>query len=479
MNPRFHGSLTLAMVLALTAPAMAQQPSDSPTGPGKPTAAAPATTPAAAPETAPAKTKEEEEAAAAEASWKKGRPIVMQYYRPQDIRGLNVFETTKVPGVEFKGFKLDVGAAFTAQVQDLSHRNTATPSLVGGANVNELANIGLGFNNSTANVNLHAQLAPGIRVALTSYLSSRHHNETWVKDGYIQIDDSPIDFVPLKAIMQIVTVKVGHMEINYGDAHFRRSDNGNALYNPFVGNYILDAFTTEIGGEVYLKASSLVAMASVTAGEIRGSVLTPGKRGPSFIGKLGVDRQINKDLRVRLTGSMYRSPKSLSNTLYSGDRAGSRFYYVLENSAATETAQKDSGLINPGFKNKVTAMQMNPFVKFRGLELFGVIERAEGKASTEATERVWKQYALDTVYRFLPDEKLFVGARYNRAHGAAAGIDGDVGANRWEVGGGWFITANVMAKAEYVNQKYFGYPAANIRNGGKFKGFMMEGIVAF
>ena len=54
--------------------------------------------------------------------------------------------------------------------------------------------------------------------------------------------------------MQIVTVRVGHFEINYGDAHFRRSDNGNAIYNPFVGNYIMDAFTTEIGGEVYLKA---------------------------------------------------------------------------------------------------------------------------------------------------------------------------------------------------------------------------------
>ena len=93
---------------------------------------------------------------------------------------------------------------------------------------------------------------------------------------------------------------------------------------------------------------------------------------------------MNKDLRVRLTGSMYKTDKSMSNTLYGGDRAGSRYYYVLENTAATEAAQKDSGLINPGFKNKVTAMQMNPFVKFRGLELFGVIERAKGKASAEA-----------------------------------------------------------------------------------------------
>ena len=43
----------------------------------------------------------------------------------QDQRGLNVFETTKDPGVEFTGFKLDFGAAFTSQVQNLSHRNTA------------------------------------------------------------------------------------------------------------------------------------------------------------------------------------------------------------------------------------------------------------------------------------------------------------------------------------------------------------------
>jgi len=118
-------------------------------------------------------------------------------------------------------------------------------------------------------------------------------------------------------------------------------------------------------------------------------------------------------------------------------------------------------------------------VKFRGLELFGVVERSEGKAAVEATERIWKQYAVDTVYRFLPGEPVFVGARYNRAHGALPGIDGDVGANRWQFGSGWFITANVLAKAEYVSQKYFGYPAANIKNGGRFNGMMLEGVIAF
>jgi hypothetical protein len=462
----------LIALLAMTSPAGAQQIAERAAPPASPTSAPKATV-----VEEPAATTAAE--AAAEASWTKGRPITMQYFRQQDKRGINVFETTKDPGVEFTGFKLDFGAAFTSQVQNLSHRNTAAPNVVSGVNANQLADIGFGFNNSTANLNLHAQLAPGVRVALTSYLSSRHHNETWVKEGYVQIDQSPIDFAPLNALMEIVTVRVGHMEINYGDAHFRRSDNGNALYNPFVGNYIMDAFTTEIGGEAYLKASSVIAMGAVTAGEIRGTVLSPGQRGPTYIGKIGVDRQISSDLRVRLTGSMYKTNKAMSNTLYGGDRAGSRYYYVLENTAATESAQASSSLINPGFKNKVTAFQMNPFVKFRGVELFGVLERSEGKASTEAAERVWKQYAVDLVYRFLPDEKLFVGARYNRAHGVLAGIAGDLGANRWQFGGGWFVTPNVLAKAEYVNQQYFGYPAGHIRNGGKFNGMMLEGVIAF
>jgi hypothetical protein len=459
-------AMTLTALLALTSPVAAQQGSE-----GGPQSTEPAAVSAPTPET--------DAAAAAESSWKTGRPITMQYYRALDKRGINVFETTKDAGVEFTGFKLDFGAAFTSQVQNLSHSNAASPNVINGVNANQLADIGFGFNNSTANLALNAQLAPGIRVTLTSYLSSRHHNETWVKDGYIQIDRSPVDIALLKMLFEITTVRVGHMEINYGDAHFRRSDNGNAMYNPFVGNYIMDAFTTEIGGEVYLKTAGVIAMGAITGGEIRGTVLTPGQRGPTVIGKLGVDRQVKKDLRVRLTGSMYKTDKAMNSTLYGGDRAGSRYYYVLENTTATETAQKDSGLINPGFKNKVTAFQMNPFVKFRGLELFGVLERAEGKASAEANERIWKQYAVDAVYRLLPDETLFVGARYNRAHGALTGITGDAGANRWQFGGGWFITPNVLAKAEYVNQKYFGYPTTNVKNGGKFNGMMLEGVIAF
>ena len=408
-----------------------------------------------------------------------GRAITIQHLRPNDQRGINVFEPPKEPGVEYSGFKVDFGAAFTSQVQALEHENTAVPVMVNGVNGNELADIGFGFNNSTANVYLHAQLAPGVRVQLTSYLSSRHHNETWVKDGYILIDELPIDVGALNNLMKYVTLRVGHFEINYGDAHFRRTDNGNAMYNPFVGNYLMDAFTTEIGGEVYVRAKGLIAMGAITGGEIRGTVLTPARRGPTYIGKLGFDRTVRPNLRVRMTGSVYTTDKAMSSTLYGGDRAGSRYYYVMENTQATESAQFTSGLINPGFRNKVTAVQFNPFVKFHGLEFFGVVERAEGSASTETSDRTWNQYAADVVYRFLPREQMYAAIRYNKASGILTGITDTVGADRWQLAGGWFITPNVLMKGEYVTQKYNGFPETNIRSGGKFHGVILEGVIAF
>ena len=408
-----------------------------------------------------------------------GRPITIQHVRPQDQRGINMFETSKDPGVEYKGFRVDFGAAFAAQFQGLRHENAAQPNVVNGVNANQLIEIGNGFNNSTANLILHAQLADGIRVQLTSYLSSRHHNETWVKDGFIQMDKSPIPLPPLETLMKYVTLKVGHFEINYGDAHFRRTDNGNAMYNPFVGNLIMDAFTTEVGAEAILRNKGVIVVGSVTGGEVRGTVLSPKQRSASYIGKLGFDRQVKPNLRVRLTGSMYKTNNSASNTLYGGDRAGSRYYYVVENTAATESAQFTSGAINPAFRNKVTAFQVNPFVKFGGLELFGVIERAEGRASAEAANREIRQYALDTIYRVGPNDELFVAARYNKVEGQLAGITGDVGANRWQLGGGMFLTPMIMAKLEYVKQEFTGYPVTHVRHGGKFNGLMLEGVVGF
>lgn len=405
----------------------------------------------------------------------------LQHFRPHDKAGMNVFEPPKEPGAPYEGFVIDWGAAFAQQFQALDHGNAASPNVVDGTDLNSLVEIGPGFNLATANLYLGAQLAEGIRVHLTTYLSSRRHSEAWVKEGYVLVDRVPmIESERLDRIMDYVTVRAGHFEINYGDVHFRRTDNGSAIYNPFVGNYILEAFTTEIGGELYVRTpGGLLGMLAVTGGEIKGAVERHDDRAPAVYAKLGFDREVTEGVRARLTGSVYTTTRSLNNTLYSGDRAGSRYYLVLENPTGSVSENATSGRLNPGFGDEVTAFMVNPFLKVRGLEIFGVIERAEGRSDGESNERVWTQYSGEAVYRFFRDEDLYLGGRYTTASGELRGFANDVSVDRLQAAAGWFLTDNVLVKAEYVSQSYEDFPATDIRSGGEFDGFVVEGVVAF
>jgi hypothetical protein len=402
------------------------------------------------------------------------RVFTLSHYRPHDARAIDQFEWPKDEGAPYKGFTMEWGAAFTQQFQGLSHKDDPTPLTP----ATTLMPIGSGFNNADANLYMDAQLAKGIRVAMTSYLSSRHHNETWVKDGYLLIDGAPWENPTLDRLMQTLTLRVGHFEINYGDAHFRRSDNGQAMFNPFVGNLLMDAFTTEIGAEVYARRNGYLGMIAVTGGEVRGTVLKPDSRSPSVMGKFGFDRQVKPDVRVRLTGSFYTTHTSANNTLYTGSRAGSRFYYVLENINASDTGNAWSGDVRPDFSSRVTAFVANPFVKVRGLELFGNIEQARGRSATETVDRAMKQWAGEALYRFCRNQ-LYVAGRFNQANGRLLGMPNDVKVQRIEGSAGWFITTNLEAKTEYVRQDYTDFPAASIFHEGQFHGVMFEAVVSF
>lgn len=398
--------------------------------------------------------------------------------------GLNEFESPKAETESFEKVNLKIGGNFNQSFQALSHSNTADIQQNPNA---KLVNIVPGFNTAVANLYFDVNLAEGVYMNMALYLSSRHHNETWVKGGYIRFDKLPFLKIDLlDEIMRYTTIKVGHMEINYGDAHFRRSDNGNAMYNPFVENYIMDAFTTEIGAEIDVTHNGFLGVLAATNGMINGRVLgydpvpgaSDGKSKPALIGKLGYDKQLNSDLRVRLTGSVYHTAGSNANTLYGGDRAGSHYYGVMDNALTTSTFT--SGRLNPGFGDKVTSMMGNLFVKYGGLESFTTIESANGRGRTETTgERAASQIATDLVYRFGKNEDFWVGARYNVANARLNGYTEDVTVDRLAVSAGWFVTKNIMAKLEYVTQNYDGFIDTDIRNGGKFSGLALQAVVGF
>ena len=303
--------------------------------------------------------------------------LKINYFRAPDQTGINVFEPSKTDLGTYDGLKVRIGGNFTQQFQMINH---STGGMItdteGNSTPIALYNLASGFNTAAANLNFAFQIEDGIQVVLENYMSSRHHSEFWVKGGYIQVDKLPMFGNP-DWFSKNLRVKIGHFQRNYGDQQFRRTDNGNAMWNPFVGNYITDAFTTEIGGEVYLfPVDGLLLMGGMTAGYIGGNiaatpVAAPGQeqqqRNPTLYLKATYDKQLSELVRFRLSASMTANGNQNRNTLYGGDRTGSRYFMALEAANATAAANFTSGRWNPNFTNKLVAFQVNPFVKVAGL----------------------------------------------------------------------------------------------------------------
>ncbi|HTA26290.1 MAG TPA: hypothetical protein VK809_00770 [Bacteroidia bacterium] len=426
----------------------------------------------------------------------------MQYFRPDNKDGLHMFETTKNDTNIFKKIKVQVGGNFEMSFQGLRDQNSAIPvtqaPYVG--NVTSLIPLNSGFDLPMANLNIDAQLADGIRMDLTVYLASRHHEDVWVKGGYIQFDKLLFlksNFV--NTIMKSVTIKVGQFDVDYGDQHYQRSDGGNTIYNPFIENYIMDEFATEIGAEVYYHSNcGLFAMGGITNGELDPTVIAATKidsathnqnaYDPAFHAKVGYDKQISSNFRLRLTASGYIDQSANSNTLFGGDRTGSHYFSVMSNqSIANGTVLSNandynafSGRYNPGFSEQVKTLMGNLLLTYCGLEFFGTYEIAQGRTITEKTDRQVYQYAGDLIYRFPGHkENFWVGVRYNTVRAAVLGDPANITINREAASVGWFATKNIMLKAEYVIQTYSNYPDNNILNGGRFDGYMVEASIGF
>lgn len=379
------------------------------------------------------------------------------------------FETQKSDLKEFDGVNIEVGGGFALQFQGLKHENST----------GSLQMIGKDVNLPTANLDIRAYLADGMTMKLRNYMSSRHHNEAWVMGGHLRMDN--LDFISpgfLSELMDIAHIRVGYDMPNYGDTWFRRTDNGYATANPFVGNYIMDSFTTEPFAELaIMPENGFIGVFGVTNGKLNQSVVTSNTTdyGASLYTKLGFDKQVNDDLRVRLTGSIFTSSsESNGGYLFSGDRAGARYYWVMVEDGESDNFR--SGRLKVSYKQH-TATQIAPFVKVGDLEFYGLYEVDK---DTSGAEGKYTQTAADLVYRFGSSKQLYFATRMNNVKGNKTASAGDEEINRFNLSAGWFITPNVLAKLDIVTQKYSGaaYNGTAL-DGGKFNGVVLETAITF
>ena len=367
------------------------------------------------------------------------------------------FEKSKSSPDEFENVNVKVGGDFALQIQGIEHE----------ANI-ELVDLKKNVNLPTANLNITVDLAPGMQLYINNYMSSRHHNEAWVEGGYLTIDHLP--FLPVADnIMKFLTIKAGVMNPNYGDAHFYRSNNAAVMNNPFVGNFIMDNFTTNPGMEIMFRHEGIQAMVGSNNGRLnfgRGGDLIDDL---VFNWKVGYDKNLTDDLRVRATVSGYHVGEGHSgSTLWGGDRAGARYYTVMQ--AADATADNfTSGRWGPGSgQTEMTSFMINLFVQFYGLELFGIYEDMTGVS--RGADQHFNQAAIQAIYRI---GSFYLGTRFNS-------VDNNSGSTitRMNFGGGWNMVDNVLVKLDYVNQKYEGAAHGAI-DGGKFSGLVLEAAISF
>src|SRR6187551_3183728 len=98
------------------------------------------------------------------------------------------------------------------------------------------------------------------------------------------------------------------------------------------------------------------------------------------------------------------------------------------------------GRFNPKFKQS-TSIQINPFVKYGGLEGFGIYEYVFN--SKDMGKGKFTQLAAELIYRLGGKEQFYVGARYNTVYCKSTENAVTQTIDRVNIGGGWFLTKNI------------------------------------
>jgi hypothetical protein len=321
------------------------------------------------------------------------------------------------------------------------------------------------------------------------YISSRPHpSQTYGNEGYILFRQMP-DPVPATqflndTLFEYVNVKVGHFEIDYGDHRYRRSDNAWVQRNLLIGNYLVDPDVEEIGMEVFSKPQWPVKWLFGVSSGTTTENFTEGRGLASVHGKIWVDPI--KDLRASISAYYVDHSDTgaggPSGRLYSARRSGGPYGGVWGggDSPGDLTIGKDK--LDTAFQADVT-YSPGPWEVYANL---GWVEDADPNGSDpgKPTER-WMYGSVEGAYHFNP--RLYAAARYGLAKADdVKGHDASGRIHRIQVGGGYWLTKTVLAKAEYVYQKAIGFnPQDGIVDGvdifrdPSFNGLMLEVSFAF
>lgn len=324
------------------------------------------------------------------------------------------------------------------------------------------AGLQAGFQTPFANISFMATYKDLYDVYFDFFMASRSHRDYMQGgQGYLLFKKLPQSLdgnQPLKWLFDHVDIKAGGFEIDYGDAHYRRSYNGQVGQNPLIGNYVVDPRAIDIGLEVIGDTGPVKWLAGVGSGTYEGHFYDGS--GYSTHAKLWGDPLPG----LRSSLSIYHADHSgdgpgwpenngTAGNLFVTNRSGGSYAGVFGNGDAP-------GQLMPGAGQLVTAAQLDLTWRSTPLELygyFGWMQDADTNGDSPGSPKdAWLYYAAEGIYNFT--ERLYVAGRYS---GAAASQIKDASSSglihRFALGGGYWLFDTVLFKLEFVYQGLNGF----------------------
>lgn len=366
--------------------------------------------------------------------------------------------------------------------------------------IHSFQQIPAGIQSAVGNVMINAFLTSGINVYFELYLSSRHQEgHVTPREGYIYISRLPeeTNLLGLNKLFRYIDIKAGHFEVDFGNWHIFRSDNGQVQRNPLIGNYIIDANTVEPGVEIIIKPGPVYGVLGISNGTTIGNFAP--KRGTAFHTKLGVD--LHKAFQASL--SLYRVDHSgnsasgcqecqvnFSNgqedgegsfsSLFAANRSGSRYAGILGGGP-------DVGQLNVGHGQDLLAWQIDALVQRKPLRFFGLYgytaDHDINGFEPGTPSDIWHYYGAEAQWNITSN--FYAAARYNTARAVAIkGNDSRAHVEGYQGGLGYWLATGMLWKVEYVTQYYQGFHTDYgnipfIQDNPRFFGVLTEISVAF
>ncbi len=334
----------------------------------------------------------------------------------------------------------------------------------------------------TADLRINAKVMKGFNVKIEAMLSSHHHNETYLKGGYASIDN--LDFIHpgfAKDFMSNATFKIGVNEINFGDAHFRRTDNASVFKNPFILNMAVESYMQAGFIELFYRMPSISSfiMIGTSNGQVNPDDVkaSEGSSAYSSYTKLGFDKQFSDENRFRISESIFHVQGTSKTSLYNGDKAGNVAREIFNNTTTTKgNDYVTTWKAIPSYKD-LTVSMTNVFAQYHDLEFFGLFETADGKDSSNKSLKL-THYSLELIQRFGDRKRFYIAGRYEKAETQLETDTSNDRLTQIQASLGWYLSKHALTKIEHVRQVRQEFEEFT-QGEGSFEGFMISASLSF